>query len=53
MSNFWKYQIRYRVARWMIHAGLFIWPPGRGKAELMDMLWAWRHDIETTLHQRS
>lgn len=49
MSNFWRYQVRYRAARWLIHAGLHIWPTGRGKAEVLDLLWKWRGDVEATL----
>ncbi len=49
MANFWNYQIRYRIARWMIHAGLMIWPPGRGKSEVLDLLWMWRADVEAAI----
>lgn len=38
MREFWKYQIRYRIARRLIHAGLFVMPPGRYKAELLERL---------------
>jgi hypothetical protein len=27
MHRFWRVQIRYRLARWLIHLALFIWPP--------------------------
>jgi hypothetical protein len=39
MRRFWKYQVRYRLARRLIHIGLFVMPPGRYKAELMERLW--------------
>ena len=40
MQSFWKYQIRYRLARRLIHIGLFVMPEGRYKTELVDGLWA-------------
>jgi len=39
MQSFWKYQIRYRLARRLIHAALFVMPPGIYKAELIESLW--------------
>lgn len=52
LKVFWSIHVRYRVARWLIHIGLFVWPPGRAKAEIMEMLWAWRHEIDATLEGR-
>jgi hypothetical protein len=49
MRRFWQYQVRYRTARWLIHLGLFVWPPGRGKAEVLDLMWKWRSHVETTI----
>jgi hypothetical protein len=49
MIQFWRYQIRYRVARWLMHAGLFVWPPGPAKAEIMEILWAWRDHVDRSI----
>lgn len=40
MKRFWKYQVRYRLARRLIHAGLWVMPPGRYKDDLLGCLWA-------------
>ena len=53
MRRFWTYQVRYRLARWLIHTGLRVWPPGQGKAEVMTLLWDWRNDVEATLRMRA
>lgn len=53
MQNFWRVQVRYRFARWLIHFAMFIWPPGRAKAEIMELLWEWRWHVEDELAQRS
>lgn len=39
MRRFWKIQVRYRLARRLIHLGLFVMPEGRYKIELIDSLW--------------
>ena len=49
MHSFWRVQIRYRLARALIHVGLFVWPPGRAKAEIMELLWEWRWRVEDEL----
>lgn len=48
MSRFWKYQIRFRLARWMIHAGLLIWPPGPSKDEVLALLTQWSDKVYAT-----
>jgi hypothetical protein len=48
MNRFWKYQIRFRLARWMIHAGLWIWPPGTAKNEVLELLRAWSEKVYET-----
>lgn len=45
-------RFRYRIARWLIHFGLFVWPPGRAKADVMALLWEWRWDVEAELKER-
>ena len=45
--RFWKYQVRYRLARRLIHMALFVLPHGRYKAELLEKLW----DYTMTLRQ--
>jgi hypothetical protein len=40
MQRFWKLHIRYRVARRLIHIGLFVMPEGRYKDDLLGCLWA-------------
>lgn len=39
-SSFWKYQVRYRLARRLIHIGLFVMPDGRYKDDLLARLWS-------------
>jgi hypothetical protein len=39
LSKFWKYQVRYRLARRLIYAGLFVLPNGRYKDEVLAGLW--------------
>lgn len=51
IKRFWNYQVRYRIARAMIHAGLRVWPPGRGKSEVVNLLWSWRADMETQIRR--
>ncbi len=41
----WKHQIRYRLARRLIYMGLFVMPPGRYKAELLERLWELYDDV--------
>lgn len=40
MRRFWKYQIRYRIARRLIYAGIFVMPNGRYKDNLVNGLWS-------------
>jgi hypothetical protein len=39
MKRFWELNVRYRLARRLIHVGLFVMPEGRYKTELLDSLW--------------
>lgn len=39
MARFWKYEIRYRLARRLIHIGVFVMPAGRYKTDLVAALW--------------
>jgi hypothetical protein len=39
MRQFWKFNVRYRLARRLIHAGLWVMPEGRYKSELLACLW--------------
>lgn len=49
MNRFWKYQVRYRIARAFVHLGLHMMPPGRAKNEIMLLLWTWRAGVDATL----
>lgn len=40
VRRFWKYQIRYRLARRLIYFGIFVMPEGRYKDNLVDSLWS-------------
>lgn len=40
MARFWKYQVRYRLARRLIHIGLFVMPNGRYKDDVLASLWS-------------
>ena len=54
MERFWKYQVRYRIARWLMHLGLSIMPPGRAKTEVLALLGAWgRHVMDTVSNGNS
>ena len=37
--------MRYAIARWVIHLGLKIMPPGRARNELTDMMWIWHFNV--------
>lgn len=39
IAYLWKYQIRYRLARRLIYAGLFVMPQGRYKTNLLNAMW--------------
>jgi hypothetical protein len=39
MKSFWRYQIRYRLARRLIHMGLWMMPEGRYKDDMINGLW--------------
>jgi hypothetical protein len=38
-NKFWRYHVRYRIARQLIHMGLWIMPNGRYKDALIGYLW--------------
>jgi hypothetical protein len=40
MTRFWEYQVRYRLARRLIYAGIFVMPEGRYKDNLVNSLWS-------------
>ncbi len=44
MRNF-----RYRIARTLIHLGIFIMPDGRYKTEMLDALWALYFKVQDAL----
>lgn len=52
MQRFWRLQIRYRLARRLIHVGLWIMPEGRYKDGLMAALWALYDQVVTTTQLR-
>ena len=39
MRQFWRYKVRYRLARRLIHMGLWVMPEGRYKDALVGYLW--------------
>lgn len=39
---------RFYIGRWLIHAGLKALPPGRCRAELSNMMWAWGMKVTAT-----
>ncbi len=43
--RFWRYHIRYRLARAMINLALKIFPPGRGRDEVTELLLGWRSKV--------
>jgi hypothetical protein len=44
-------RFRFRLSRWLIHTGLWVWPPGPAKDELLAVLGAWgRHVMRTVSH---
>ncbi len=45
MANFWRYQVRYRLARLMIHAGLRVMPRGVAHTELCSLLCWWAERV--------
>lgn len=51
--RFWRYHIRYRLARAMIHLALKIWPPGRGRDEVTEFLWVWRSKVTAEVAARN
>lgn len=42
---------RYRLARWFVHAGLNVLPPGRVQIELEDLLRGWGAMVYRTLNK--
>lgn len=53
MKAFWKYQVRYRLARALIHTGLWMWPSGRAKIEVSTALWGWRSKVDREVAERA
>ena len=49
IKSFWRYQIRYRLARLLIHVGLKVMPPGRARRELNAVLWTWGMQITASV----
>ena len=41
MADFWKWHIRFRLARALIHLGLAIWPASNSKREVVRILSEW------------
>jgi hypothetical protein len=39
MKRWWRYKVRYRLARRLIHTGLWVMPEGRYKDALVGYLW--------------
>ena len=46
--------LRFRIGRWLIHAGLRMWPQGRARQELTGVLADWGLKVrqEIARHER-
>lgn len=40
---------RFRIGRWLIHAGIRAMPHGRCRSELSNALWAWGMKVNATV----
>lgn len=49
MKTFWRYHIRYRFARYLMLAGLWMWPPGTARDEVLTALYDWSDKMKQTL----
>jgi hypothetical protein len=45
MRNFWKFQIRYRLARHLLQLAMWMFPPGKAKSELTQAHNEWSSRI--------
>lgn len=48
MADFWKWHIRFRLARALIHLGLAIWPKSNSKREVVNILNEWSAAVVAT-----
>lgn len=48
MRDFWKWHIRFRLARGLIHVGLAIWPESNSKREVLKLLTEWGATVIAT-----
>ncbi len=48
MKRFWRWHIQFRTARALVHLGLWIWPEGPAKDEVMGLLHGWAAKVYAT-----
>jgi hypothetical protein len=53
VKDFWKHQVRYRVAKFLMDCGIRVMPDTRYKREMLDALWALHDKVVTTVSGRS
>ena len=48
------YYWRFRIGRWLIHAGLLVWPEGRCRGEVVALLTEWAAKVRQEIgHERT
>lgn len=52
MKRFWRYTIRYGLARVLIGLGMLVWPPGQARDEVEKLLSQWRDGIVREVERR-
>jgi hypothetical protein len=45
--------LRHSIARWLIHLGLRVMPPGRARSELDGVIREWGEHVVRTVHLSS
>ena len=48
MRDFWDWHIRYRIARWLLHLGMRIWPESNSKREVSALIGEWSAKVVAT-----
>lgn len=51
MSDYFRYYVRYRVARWIMNFGLWLIPDGAYKTELLQLLFQLRAKVERVVRE--
>jgi hypothetical protein len=52
MKRFWRYTVRYGLARMLIELGVLVWPPGPARDEVIELLSRWRRGMELEVARR-